>query len=68
MVGGAGDAESSTLPFLDTAMMLGGEGCGCCEGSISALGIEYACTEGLKVVVKYKVCESGEKRRRRGSP
>jgi hypothetical protein len=67
-VGGVDDAESSTLPLLETAMILGGEGCGCWEGSISAVRIEYACTDGLSVVVKYKICESGEKRRRRGSP
>jgi hypothetical protein len=30
--------------------------------------MEYACTEGLRVVVKYKVSELGEKTRRRGEP
>jgi len=67
-VGGVGDAESRTLPLLDIAMMFGGDGCGCCGGSSSAVGIEYAWTEGLSVVVKYRTRESGENNSRRGSP
>jgi hypothetical protein len=38
IVGGLGDADSSTFPLLDTAMTVGG----CCGGSISAREIEYA--------------------------
>jgi hypothetical protein len=67
-VGGIGDAEISTLPSLDRVMTLGGEGCGCCDGSNSAVGMEYAWTDGLNVVVKYRIRESGEKSKRRGSP
>jgi hypothetical protein len=68
IVGGEGDADSSSIPVLDSAITFGGEGCGCCEGSISAFVIEYTCTEGLNVVVKYRIRESGENRRSRGSP
>jgi hypothetical protein len=68
MVGGEGDAETSMHPSLEIAITLGGDGWGCWDGSISAVGIEYAWTDGLSEVVKYKVRESGEKRSRRGSP
>jgi hypothetical protein len=68
IVGGFGDAESNISPSLDTEITFGGDGCDCCDGSISAVGMEYTWTEGLSVVVKYKVRESGEKRRRRGLP
>jgi hypothetical protein len=68
IVGGVDEAERSMSPMLESAITVGGEGWGCWDGSIKAVGMEYAWTEGLRVVVKYKMSESGEKRRRRGAP
>jgi hypothetical protein len=68
IVGGSDEAERSTTPLLDIEMAFGGDGCEGSEGRSSAVGMEYAWTELLNVVVKYSVRESGEKSRRRGSP
>lgn len=39
MVGGVGDADSSIFPSFETDTTFGGDGCGCCDGSISAVGM-----------------------------
>jgi hypothetical protein len=67
-VGGFGEAERRTVPLLDIAIALGGDGCDGKQGKSSSFGMEYAWTELLSVVVKYRMRESGENRRRRGSP
>jgi hypothetical protein len=52
IVGGFGDAERSISPVLEIARTFGGEGCAWSGGSSSAVGMEYAWIERLRVVVK----------------
>jgi hypothetical protein len=52
IVGGLGDADSSTLPSLEIASTLGGEGWICGGGRSSVVVTEYAWMAELSVVVK----------------
>ena len=66
VVGGDGDAESRISPSAETARTFGCEGCALVGGSRSPVESEYVCIEVLSVLVKKRVCESGEKSRSRG--
>jgi hypothetical protein len=50
------------------AITFGGEGCALSEGNILSVRTWYLCTHAFNVVVKYRMVESGEKRRRSGWP
>jgi hypothetical protein len=52
MVGGLGEAESSTLPSFEIARTFGGEEWICGGARSSAVAIEYAWMAELSVVVK----------------
>lgn len=62
IVGGEDDAESITLPWLDIAATLGGEGCEWTGTRRLPVDSEYAWIELLSGVLKKSMRESGEKR------